>query len=203
MKGPTYLPPPHLGIFRSLKSCLRLLRPLRPAAAARSLLAEAAGALGSQLVGARPPTQRDEMSRARRMDRMATHPSWRDREALPADVWLIVYMHGGIDGKHARRLAHACRQMCAAASAHEDNITPAQPPQLLSDPLPALPADVWLKVYMHGGINGKHARRLAHACRQMCAAASAHEDNTILAQVQERSTVSLTGLFGDSDSDEE
>ena len=66
-----------------------------------------------------------------------------------------------------------------------------------------LPAEVWLIVYMHGGIDGKHARRLAHACRQMCAAASAHEDNTILAQVQERSTVSLTGLFGDSDSDEE
>ena len=93
------------------------------------------------------------------------HRARRDREALPADVWLIVYMHGGIDGKHVRRLAHACRQMCAAASAHEDNITPAQPPLLLSDPLPALPADVWLKVYMHGGINGKHARRLALAKR--------------------------------------
>ena len=68
-----------------------------------------------------------------------------------------------------------------------------------------LPAEVWLIVYMHSGIDGKHARRLAHACSQMCAAAAAHEDNTTKAPVQQRSAVSFTGLFGESDcaSDEE
>ena len=141
------------------------------------------------------------MTTARRKDRVQHGVQHISGEELPAEVWLIVYMHGGIDGKHARRLAHVCMQMCAAATAHEDNNTPAQAAQLSTDPLPALP----LKVYMHSGIDGKHARCLAHACSQMCPAAAAHEDNTTKAPVQQRSAVSFTGLFGESacDSDEE
>ena len=138
------------------------------------------------------------MTTARRKDRVQ-HISG---EELPAEVWLIVYMHGGIDGKHARRLAHVCMQMCAAATAHEDNNTPAQAAQLSTDrsTSSAASGDV-----AQSGIDGKHARRLAHACSQMCAAAAAHEDNTTKAPVQQRSAVSFTELFGESacDSDEE
>ena len=134
------------------------------------------------------------MTTARRKDRVQ-HISG---EELPAEVWLIVYMHGGIDGKHARRLAHVCMQMCAAATAHEDNNTPAQAAQLSTDrsTSSAASGDV-----AQSGIDGKHARRLAHACSQMCAAAAAHEDNTTKASVQQRSAVSFTGLFGESDCD--